>query len=88
MANQEKAVPALPPANALFSAATDTLVAVVNGNTSLVPVSVVQAVNTSLGTPANSTSAVVTQGTAWTDGTYFYLATANNSVKRVLLSAF
>lgn len=38
-------------------------------------------------TPANSTI-TVTQGEVWTDGTYLYVATANNTVKRVSLSAF
>jgi len=38
-------------------------------------------------TPANSTI-TVTQGTMWSDGTYLYVATADNTLKRVALSAF
>jgi hypothetical protein len=38
-------------------------------------------------TPANSTIAVQ-QGKIWSDGTYIYVATANNTVKRAALSSF
>lgn len=38
-------------------------------------------------TPANSTANVV-QGTIWYDSTYLYVATANNVIKRIALSAF
>lgn len=38
-------------------------------------------------TPANSTI-TVTQGTFWYDSNYFYVATANNILKRVALTAF
>lgn len=41
----------------------------------------------SANTPANS-SITVKKGKVFTDGTYLYLATANNVLKRVTLSAF
>lgn len=38
-------------------------------------------------TPANSTITVA-QGKIWADASYIYVATANNTVKRVALSSF
>jgi len=38
-------------------------------------------------TPANSTI-TVTKGTMWFDDTYLYVATANNTIKRLTLSSF
>lgn len=38
-------------------------------------------------TPANSTANCV-KGEIWNDGTYLYVATANNVIKRVTLSSF
>lgn len=38
-------------------------------------------------TPANSTI-TVTKGKLWIDSSYLYVATANNTVKRVALSSF
>lgn len=38
-------------------------------------------------TPANSTI-TVTAGSIWSDGTYLYVATANNNLKRIALTAF
>ncbi len=38
--------------------------------------------------PANSSALVITGGSAYTDGTYLYVATANNTLKRVMLSSF
>jgi hypothetical protein len=38
-------------------------------------------------TPANSTP-TVSQGTIWFDADYLYVATANNTLKRVALTAF
>jgi hypothetical protein len=38
-------------------------------------------------TPANSTITVA-QGTVWADSSYIYVATANNVVKRAVLSTF
>ena len=74
-----------------FNPAVDRLVLVANasGNASLVTIATtniytnIQVANT----PANS-SITVTQGYFFTDGNYIYVATANNSVKRVALSAF
>ncbi len=43
--------------------------------------------NRKLSTPANSTI-TVTQGTWWFDADYLYVATANNTLKRVALAAF
>ena len=86
MAAQEKTVPGLPVANSV--AAADSIVCVANGATSLIPVGQFLAVNTSIGTPANSSAQVVTKGVMWTDGTYLYVATANNTCKRVSLTAF
>ena len=45
-------------------------------------------VNSSLGTPANSTVLTVQRGTMWNDNNYIYIATANNHVKRSALSDF
>ena len=39
-------------------------------------------------TPANSTSTTVLRGTLLYDASYLYVATANNTVKRVALSTF
>jgi hypothetical protein len=39
-------------------------------------------------TPANSTAATCSLGEVWSDGTYFYVATSENVVKRVTLSTF
>lgn len=38
-------------------------------------------------TPANSTI-TVTKGAIWSDGTYLYVATADNTLKRIALTAF
>ena len=38
-------------------------------------------------TPANSTANSI-QGSIWSDGTYIYVTTATNSIKRVALTAF
>lgn len=38
-------------------------------------------------TPANSTANTV-KGSIWSDGTYLYVATANNVIKRVTLNSF
>lgn len=38
-------------------------------------------------TPLSSTD-TVTEGTIWFDNSYLYIATANNSIKRVSLSSF
>lgn len=65
------------------------LVANASGNASLVTVPVaniytnIQVANT----PANS-SPTVGQGFIFTDGTYLYVATANNTLKRVALGSF
>lgn len=42
----------------------------------------------SIATPANSTATNVAAGTLLYDSTYLYVATANNTLKRVLLSPF
>lgn len=85
MAAQEKRVPDLPVANSIVVG--DQIVAVSNssGNTvtQLVPVTKLLNLGAYLGTPANSTSSVVTPGVSWTDGNYFYVATSNNIVKRL-----
>lgn len=39
-------------------------------------------------TPANSTSTTITIGSIFYDSNYLYIATANNVVKRALLSTF
>lgn len=41
-----------------------------------------------ISTPANSTSTTVKKGTVMFDSSYLYIATANNTLKRVLLSTF
>lgn len=41
-----------------------------------------------ISTPANSSAANVAQGGIYDDGTYLYIATANNTLKRVALSSF
>ncbi len=38
-------------------------------------------------TPANSTANSI-QGSIWSDGTYIYVTTATNTIKRVALTAF
>jgi hypothetical protein len=90
MANQEKAIPGLPVANNFANAATDSVVAVVGGNTVLVSAKAVQSVNATMGTPANSSAMVITVPPYpfWTDGNFLYVATANNTVKRAALSSF
>lgn len=86
--NQEKQVPSLPAANSFANTASDGVVCVVAGNTVLVPASVVQSVNASIGTPANSSATATPVGTIWTDGSFLYVTTANNTVKRAALSSF
>ena len=87
MPAQELQVPNLPVANS-FSA-NDHLVAVVSGNTSLLSISGVLSIPITNVTPANSSATTITApAPAWTDGTYLYLVTANNVVKRVTLSNF
>lgn len=39
-------------------------------------------------TPANSTAANCVKGETWSDGSYVYVATANNVCKRAALSSF
>jgi hypothetical protein len=41
-----------------------------------------------IATPANSTATTVRQGTVLWDSSYIYVATANNTLKRVALSTF
>jgi len=77
---------------------TDQVVAVsnVSGGDFLIPVSNLFS-NTTLwannlvlkqnNTPANSTANVI-GGSIWSDGTYIYVATSNNTIKRVGLTSF
>ena len=41
-----------------------------------------------LSTPANSSALTIQQGSAFIDGSYLYIATGNNVLKRVSLSSF
>lgn len=89
MANQEKRVPDITAANTI--AAVDYVVAVANTGANLamrlVPVSGIP-LSVSNVTPSNSVSTTIPAGQFWTDGAYIYVATSNNSVKRVALSSF
>lgn len=88
MAAQEKSVPSLSVANT-FAAANDSVVAVVGGNTSLILIGNLLSVPVTNVTPANSNALAITApATAWSDGNFLYVATANNVVKRVALSSF
>lgn len=85
MAAQEKAIPDLPVSN---TSANSSLVAVVGANTVLLPLGLATAVKTG-NTPANSSATTITFPAApWTDGSFLYVTTANNVVKRVALSTF
>lgn len=84
MANQEKRVPDITVANTI--ATGDFVVAVANTGANLVmrlvPVSGIPLAVSAV-TPANSTSLTIPGGQFWTDGNYIYVATANNTVKRL-----
>lgn len=90
--NQEKVVSELPQVQALSS----DLVVVVVANSAASPAITYTTGLTSISslplasgnTPANSTALTVPRGTVWTDGSYLYVATSDNVLKRVALSSF
>lgn len=89
MASEALKTSELPLANSL---AANARVLVISGsNTSLVLLSNVfgnsQAIPV-ISTPVSSSSLTVPQGAVLTDGDYLYVATSNNTLKRVALSTF
>ena len=90
MANTDIKTSALTPASTLAN--TDLLVVVRSPNssptTNTVTLTTLRSVIPIASTPANSSALTVLGGTLLYDGSYLYIATANNTVKRVALSAF
>jgi len=90
MSNTDIKTSELPPASTLAN--TDLLVVVISPNssptTNTVTLNTLRAVLPIANTPANSSALTVLGGTLLYDASYLYIATANNTVKRVALSAF
>ena len=90
MANTDIKTSELTPASTLAN--TDLLVVVRSPNssptTNTVTLTTLRSVIHIANTPANSSALTVLGGTILYDGSYLYIATANNTVKRASLSAF
>ena len=90
MANTDIKTSALTPASTLAN--TDLLVVVRSPNSSPTTntgtLTTLRSVLPIANTPANSSALTVLSGTLLYDSSYLYIATANNTVKRVALSTF
>lgn len=90
MASEAVKTTELPTANGLAANAF-VLTITANGATSRTPLTYLfgnSASITVISTPASSSSLTVPAGAVLTDGSYLYVATSNNTLKRVALSTF
>jgi aspartate/methionine/tyrosine aminotransferase len=90
MSNTDIKTSELPATNTLAN--TDLLLVVRSPNsnptTNTISLNTFRAVLAIANTPANSTALTVLGGTLLYDSNYLYIATANNTVKRVALATF
>lgn len=96
MAGKERKTSQLPVANGLASSDRVVVLSSPGGVSNTYTITVADLFGNSganvvvrvVATPANSTATVVKQGTILYDSSYIYIATADNTLKRVLLSTF